>query len=526
MRRPVAWVGRALAALGLAVVVAAALHAWRWALVAGAGGFAAATGLALAPLVRGWLAQQPATRPVDLAHVVDLLRRAHGGRAAWLVGLPQGDLELVDDADGRRAAAEGEGEGEGDRGAGRLAGRVRRRGAALTQLASIDGRAHVAREPEGSYVAAGDFPFGAGVLLASPDASPAEADRLIEDLRRVVAGMRLAETPAPGEPGQFVAKQLAAIAGGAQTLEGVAKAGVELAQRLTQRGTAIVLQATPPAETLQVVAVSRQADNRLLSFQVPAGAPAGRAVSSAMPVVSRGDEDVFGAALHDRRRRDRAGMAYPLLDGRVAIGALVLIGPPSPPDGPLAEQVQRLTQELGARLAGARALHEAEQRAVVDALTGLRNRRELERQLSQHGRLAGPPPGTLVYFDLDHFKTLNDTLGHAAGDGALRHVAGILQAAIRDKDLAARIGGEEFAVWMPHTPLAEGVEVADRIRRAIATTAWHWNGTRHPLTASGGVAAFPDTVRDLANLRGAADAALYRAKQAGRNRVEKAPASG
>ena len=121
---------------------------------------------------------------------------------------------------------------------------------------------------------------------------------------------------------------------------------------------------------------------------------------------------------------------------------------------------------------------------------------------------------------------LNDALGHAAGDSALRHVAGILQSAVREKDLAARIGGEEFAVWMPDTPLAEGMEVAERIRRAVETTMWRWNGSAYAMTVSCGVAAYPDTVGDVNNLRSAADAALYRAKEAGRNRVEKAIASG
>src|SRR6185295_19334103 len=99
------------------------------------------------------------------------------------------------------------------------------------------------------------------------------------------------------------------------------------------------------------------------------------------------------------------------------------------------------------------------------------------------------------------------------------HVGAILRSAVRDKDLAARMGGEEFAVWMPDTPLVEGLEVAERIRRAVETTPWRWNGTPYPMTASCGVAAYPDSVGDVNNIHGAADAALYRAKEAGRNRV-------
>jgi len=238
-------------------------------------------------------------------------------------------------------------------------------------------------------------------------------------------------------------------------------------------------------------------------------------------VVARGAEDVFGSALPDRRRQDRAGTAHPLLDGHFVIGALVVMGPQLPPGTPVADHLQRLVAELGSRLPAARAVFEAEQRAVSDPLTGLRNRRELERALTQHGSKA-PPIATLIYADLDHFKNLNDTLGHAAGDAALRHVARILEGAVRDKDLVARIGGEEFAVWMPHTPMVSGLEVAERIRATVESTTWRWGGEVYALTISCGVAAYPDTVRDLGNLRGTADAALYAAKQGGRNRVERA----
>jgi diguanylate cyclase (GGDEF)-like protein len=240
-----------------------------------------------------------------------------------------------------------------------------------------------------------------------------------------------------------------------------------------------------------------------------------------VPVASQGSEDVFGGALPDRRRRDRAGTAYPLLDGHFAIGALVVMGPPFPAGTPSADQLQRLVAELGSRLAAARALHEAEQRAVKDPLTGLRNLRELERVLGLH-ESKQPLIATLIYADLDHFKQLNDTLGHAAGDGALRHVARILEEAVRDKDLVARIGGEEFAIWMPHTPIESGLEVAERIRATVESTAWRWDGEAYPLTISCGVAGYPDTVSTVENLRVVADAALYRAKQGGRNRVARA----
>jgi diguanylate cyclase (GGDEF)-like protein len=497
------WVGRGLALLGLVAVAYAVQSASVWALVAALGGFIAATGLALGPLVRAWLADENLTRPSDFAHVLDLLRRAHRARGGWVVGLDDVQLETAE-PDLERA--------------------VRQRGAALVQLASVDGRAHVAREAAGSFIAVGDFPFGAGLLLPQPDAPAQIAEAVADELRRLVASMRVAQRHDSDEqPAQLVAKQLAAIAGGAQTLEGIAKAGVTLAQQIAQRGAAIALQGLgggPAAGEARIVAVSGAADSRLDGLALGPDAPALRAIASRVPVASQGAEDVFGCALPDRRRRDRAGTAYPLLDGHFAIGALVVMGLPLGAGTSAGGQLQRLVTELGSRLAAARAVHEAEQRAVRDPLTGLRNRREFERALGL-GQKA-PPIATLIYADLDYFKKLNDTLGHAAGDAALRQVARILEGAVRDKDLVARIGGEEFAVWMPHSPIESGLEVAERIRATVESTPWRWNGETYPLSISCGVAGYPDTVRDVANLRSAADAALYAAKQGGRNRVEKA----
>lgn len=500
---------RVLRGLGVVACVVAVWRGGPWGLVAVGGGFMLAYGFRMARVVRTWLHEQAPVTPSDLAHTLDLMRRAHDATGAWAVGLDEQEVEAYGDP--------------------KPPVPVRERGGAIVQLASVDGRSHVAREDEGTYVAVGDFPYGAGLLLTERDADPEVAQSVTEELRRIVAAMRLSELEVPEGQFQLVAKQLAMIAAGAQTLEGVAKAGAELAQQLAQRGTAVVIL-DPTTQAAQVLAVSTAADRRLAGLTLSSEAPAHRAMQTGLPVVTQSSEDIFGPGVPERRRQERAGQAYPLMDGHFAIGALVLLGPAILPESPLADQVGQLVSELGPRLAAARAVHEAEQRAVVDPLTGLRNRREFERQIEsfkakqQERGAAGPSePVTLVYADLDRFKALNDGLGHAAGDAALRHFSNVLSKQIRDRDLVARIGGEEFAVWLPGTPLTEGMEVAERIRRAVETEAWHWNGSRYPLTVSCGVAAYPESVGDVNNLRGAADAALYRAKQEGRNRVSQAP---
>jgi diguanylate cyclase (GGDEF)-like protein len=490
-------------------VLAAAWQGSAWGLVAAAGGVAATLGWTIR--WRPGRLRRRGPPPFDFREILNLLARAHGARAGWVVGPADGALEVTHGVP--------------------VSPDILRRGSAIVQLASVDGRSHVARDPEGTYVAVGDFPYGAGLLLVAQDPDPAVTDAAAAELRRLVAGMRLAEAESEGPRAQILARRLARVAGGAQTLEGIARAGVELAEQLADRGAALVLAGPRDGET-RVLVVSSTADRRLSGLALSAEAPVARAIAAGVPIVARGGEDVFGPGVPERRRSERAGTAYPLVDGNVVIGALVLLGPPLDPDAPLIDHVGTLVAELGPRLAAARAVHDAERRAVVDPLTGLRNRREFESVLAayqgegQRTPVTLPPPAAaLVYVDLDRFKQLNDTLGHAAGDAALKHVARLLEKAVRDGDLVARIGGEEFAVWLPRTPLVEGVEVAERIRQSVAGTTWHWSGSPYPLTTSCGVAAYPQPIGDVANLQASADAALYRAKQAGRNRVEKAEAS-
>lgn len=473
------------------------------AVVAALGGAIAGAGLTWIWLRRTTRSSPPAAAPFDLTHLLELLARVHSARGAWAVGLTGGDVEaLAPEADPLPRAD-------------------RDRGAALAQLASADGRSHVARDPAGIYVAVGDFPFGVAFLL-QPDRTFPQVAEATAELRRFVATIQLTDAQQATAPlaAQLIAKRLALGTAGVQTLEGIARAGAQLAEQVASCGAAIVVPGANGSDP-EVVAASRSTDPRLGGARLAPHSPVARALQSGLPVVTTKEEDIFGPGMPERRRRERAGTAYPLIDGHAVVGALVLLGPTVDADSATADQIARLIAELGPRLAAARAVHEAEQRAVRDPLTGLKNRREFERWFVQTAGAPEQGPSTLIYIDLDHFKRLNDTLGHAAGDAALKHVAAIFTGQVRDRDLVARIGGEEFAVWLPGAPLAEGLEVAERIRRTVEQTAWQWDGTRYPITASCGVASFPVPVPQLENLRAIADAALYHAKQAGRNRVEK-----
>src|SRR5207244_4338507 len=207
------------------------------------------------------------------------LGRAHGARAGWVVGLEEGDLDVAAPHD--------------------VGPDIRRRGAAIAQLASVDGRAHVVHEPEGTYVGVGDFPFGAALLLDRADATPTDSEAAVEELRRLVAGLLLAQRHEPSEqPAQLVGKQLAAIVGGAQTLEGIAKAGAALAQQFVQRGVVIALQGVGPATgEARIVAVSAAADSRLEGLSLAPDAPSVRAIAGRVPVVEQGRGGVFGGAM-------------------------------------------------------------------------------------------------------------------------------------------------------------------------------------------------------------------------------------
>jgi diguanylate cyclase (GGDEF)-like protein len=218
---------------------------------------------------------------------------------------------------------------------------------------------------------------------------------------------------------------------------------------------------------------------------------------SCIPIVGRGQ---ILAMLHLRGEAFRNAGAAPSLNGRI----------------------ERLTDQLSLSLTNIDLREKLENMALRDELTGLYNRRFLDEmldhslaKLKRDGKQAA-----LLLLDVDHFKRFNDKHGHQAGDEALRRVASALAASVRASDVVCRYGGEEFLVFLPECDLAEAMAKAEKIRSTIASTSFRFGDqTIPPVTASIGVAMFPETGLSREQLIRMSDRALYQAKGAGRNRV-------
>jgi diguanylate cyclase (GGDEF)-like protein len=166
------------------------------------------------------------------------------------------------------------------------------------------------------------------------------------------------------------------------------------------------------------------------------------------------------------------------------------------------------------------------QMAARDPMTQLLNRRGLSEALEQHFNLHNAAPAYLLLLDVDHFKRINDTYGHQAGDTVLRHIADVLRTTVRRCDLTGRIGGEEFVAVCLDSDDVGVVQLAERLRAAVEDQAIHVSGHDKPLhcTVTIGVSPRFASGHALEKAMRAADAALYQGKAAGRNRIEKAQA--
>ena len=216
-------------------------------------------------------------------------------------------------------------------------------------------------------------------------------------------------------------------------------------------------------------------------------------------------------------------LVVPLVRDRAVLGALVV---ETDHAGGIREHLLRMITLMAdlmtPTLESLWSFEDVERRARTDALTGLWNRRhfevELARWLQQVDRYGGKV--AIVLVDVDHFKRVNDSYGHETGDLVLQHVSAVLHEGARTVDVVARLGGEEFVLLLPSTPVEGARDVAERLRTLLESKPAALNdGTALAVTASFGVAAYPAPVAQRNRLVPAADAALYAAKRDGRNCV-------
>jgi len=231
------------------------------------------------------------------------------------------------------------------------------------------------------------------------------------------------------------------------------------------------------------------------------------------------------ACAHYREPADEAAgrLCIPLVTHDDLVGMVHLEGLATGPEQEAQERLAvTVAEQLALALGNARLRESLRRQSVLDPLTGLFNRRHfdaaLKRELARARRKNVPV--SLVMVDIDHFKRVNDDYGHAIGDAVLRTIAQQLRLGIREGDIACRYGGEEMVLLLPECTAADASKRAEAIRVALAGITPNPEGEGpESVTASFGVAAYPVHAQDAEALFWAADKALYRAKQHGRNRV-------
>lgn len=246
--------------------------------------------------------------------------------------------------------------------------------------------------------------------------------------------------------------------------------------------------------------------------------------------------EILNIPCNHRASTGTASVCVPLLAHGEALGILVVAFKDIPAAAEFDEvgradfderrhAVLTSAKQIGLSVANVRLRTALRTQSTRDVLTGLPNRRALLEALRQSFGDGGTPDALLsvLSFDVDHFKTVNDTFGHAVGDLALKSVASIASEVIGDRGMVARMGGEEFVAILPGMPSAAAANLADTVRQEVEERMRH-EGAGAPVTVSIGVATVPDHASSPEEVLSLADRALYAAKRSGRNRICLAPA--
>ncbi|MGI8984021.1 MAG: GGDEF domain-containing protein, partial [Acidimicrobiales bacterium] len=217
-------------------------------------------------------------------------------------------------------------------------------------------------------------------------------------------------------------------------------------------------------------------------------------------------------------------MAVPVRSGGHSFGVLGYYGRESPFEEEDVHSLEILVRQAETAIENSFLYEEAVRLSLTDGMTGLWNRRNfelrLESELSRALRFS--EPFAVVFVELDQMKAVNDRWGHQAGDTVLIELARRLTEAVREVDLVARWGGDEFTLLLPKTGLDGALRLAEKIRAAVGTAPFRIDSGSLDITISVGVAAYPEHGASGKDLVNAADAVMYQAKALGRNRVEHA----
>lgn len=385
-------------------------------------------------------------------------------------------------------------------------------------------------EPRGARAALLTLAFGAAAALPDADALEAAGDRL-----RALLHAQHREAMAVASRERFaLVMQLLRRLPGETAPDAFARQLAAAAMRLI-RGTGAAV-ATWAEETGVVLAVAGDDGGPDVGatfgpVESEMALAARHAATLARERLRRDARPLPVAAAGERWHAEPGALAIvPLTDAGHGVAGVLAVWNSGPEafDPEAVELLETLAPYAGIQLDQAKKYGALREHAERDALTGLANRRTFEARLraegsyfQRYGRAF-----SLVLLDVDHFKRINDTYGHEAGDAVLRAVAACIAGSVREVDLAARYGGEEFALLLPETPLAGARETAERLRRRVEDARIDWRGQRIDVRISLGVSAVPECVADPSTLVRSADAALYASKEGGRNRVTAAPLRG
>lgn len=382
------------------------------------------------------------------------------------------------------------------------------------------------RRPVGDLLGALERAAAGDLSPVPPLRGPAELVRVGEGLRHTVEQLRVArdelglrrEEALAHSRNMALVLEFARAIGGSLSVRYVVQALAESAQRISG-GDVVVWLVGEDHDALELVHPASGSPRHGLTVRA---LPMGEGVA--------GDAARFGRAVAVPDGAGGAALALPMIVGARVVGVLdVHVSAGQGETGGQGEgaQVQSVLEALAVHAAtaleAARLYERAEEWSRLDALTRLHNRRRFDEDLARETRHAQRHglALALVMCDVDHFKRFNDTHGHAHGDEVLQRFAALLESGLRSGDRAYRYGGEEFVLLLRDTDVEGAVALAERIRATVADALLP--GGAEPVTASFGVAAAPGDGYQGEDLLTVADAALYAAKRAGRDRVVARP---